>query len=193
MKIIKCKIILIGDVNVGKSSIIKRYVDNTFESAKESTIGAEFVLKIEENNQKDKINVNIWDTAGMERFRSISRTYYKYANGIVITYDVNSRNSFENVKRWLNDVLEYAENNQSYVFLLLGNKCEIENRKVTYEEGEKLARENDMIFYEVSAKKGININEAFTELLNKIQENKYYHVVENTNIEEIKENTRCFC
>ncbi len=110
--------------------------------------------------------MQIWDTAGQERFRTITKTYYKGAHGIILTYDVTDENSFKNIRNWVKQIEQNAQTNVCKV--LVGNKCDRDDRKVSYEEGNKLAKEFNMQFFETSAKTNYNVNETFTFLTREI-------------------------
>jgi small GTP-binding protein len=120
------------------------------------------------------IKLQIWDTAGQERFRTITKTYYKGAHGIILTYDVTDENSFKNIRNWVKQIEQNAQNNVCKV--LVGNKCDRDDRKVSFDEGQKLAKEFSMQFFETSAKTNYNVNETFTyltrEILNNTDTNK---------------------
>ncbi len=130
--------------------------------------GIDFKIKII-NLEEKLIKLQIWDTAGQERFRTITKTYYKGAHGIILTYDVTDENSFKNIKNWVKQIEQNAQNTVCKV--LVGNKCDREERKVTYEQGQELAKDVGMKFFETSAKTNYNVNETFTyltrEILNK--------------------------
>ena len=153
------KVLLLGDSDVGKSSLILRYTDETFNSKLVNSIGVDFKMKKREIDGKI-IKVQIWDTAGHERFRSITYSYYRGANSIIIVFDLSDKKSFISITEWLKQIEKHAKEN---VFkFLVGNKSDlIDERKVTYEEAKQYADEHDLPYIETSAKEGININELF--------------------------------
>ena len=166
---------------VGKSNILSRYAKNTFKPNHEITKGCEFMAK---NIQlKDKIiRIQIWDTAGQESFRSITRSYYKNSTCAFIVYDITFKKTFDNVIIWLNECRDMCYKN--ILICLIGNKIDLEDkREVTFEEGENFAKENNLLFFETSAKNGNNINEIFLEsakiLMNKIEKGEI--LIENNN------------
>ena len=115
------------------------------------------------------IKLQIWDTAGQERFRSITKNYYKKANGIILIYDVTNKYSYKNIRVWINQIKEEAVSN--VIIYLVGNKIDMEEeRKVKTEEGKKLADEYNCPFNETSAKEDININETFEDIAERIDE-----------------------
>ena len=165
------KVKTVGDSNVGKSSIVVRFVDDTFSGLMAPTIGVEYKSKIFEVYGK-KVKAIIWDTAGAERYRTITSNYYRGSHAIIFVYDVTCRSSFENVEKfWLKEVKQYFPNTNEIVMMLVGNKIDnIHNRQVSENEGEDLARRNGMMFIETSAKEKIGVNEAFEEVVNKVIE-----------------------
>ena len=173
------KYIIIGDAGVGKSNILLRYVYNTFKPEYQLTIGVEFGERT--INAKDKIfKIQIWDTAGSEQFRSITRTYYKNTVCAIVVYDISNRESFDNVINWIEDC---KLNSPKSVFItLVGNKCDLEEeRQVSTEEGSEFATRYGLSFFETSAKNTVNIEEIFNNSVDFIAEriNKNYYDLDN--------------
>ena len=163
------KVLLLGDSTVGKTCFLMRYTDNTFQEIHMSTIGLDYRLKTMTLNSGKQVKVQIWDTAGQDRFRAITKNYYKGAHGIILIYDVTNQLTFENVTNWINQIKEEASD--KVTIFLVGNKIDDEkNRKVETEEGEKLAKDFQLKFYETSAKTGINVEVTFKDLVQIIDE-----------------------
>ena len=157
------KIVLIGDTSVGKTNILSKYLKGEFDPKSRSTVGVEFGVKnfkIENNIVK----VQIWETAGEERYRSITNAYYKGAKGSLLVYDITNKKSFENVEKWISDLKANADEDISMI--LLGNKTDLEDKRVvSTEEGKNKAEFYNLTFMETSALNGNNIQEAFNELI----------------------------
>ena len=166
------KVLLLGDTDVGKSSLILRYTEETFNSKLVNSIGVDFKMKKKEIDGKI-IKVQIWDTAGHERFRSITYSYYRGANAIIIVFDITDKKSFLSITEWLKQIEKHAKEN---VFkFLVGNKSDLaEERKVTFEEAKEYADKHDLPYIETSAKEGININELFESSIKSFLSNNKY-------------------
>ncbi len=164
------KVLLLGDSSVGKTCFLLRYCDKSFQDAHLSTIGLDYRLKTLTLKNKKSIKLQIWDTAGEDRFRAITKNYYKGANGIILIYDVTNLQTYENVKNWITQIREEA--NPNVIIYLAGNKIDIpeESRAVKTSDGQKIADEYQLPFKETSAKDGMNVNEIFQELVEKIDE-----------------------
>ena len=159
MNILAKKILLIGDVDVGKTSILTRYFNNNFSEVTESTVGIEFKTRI---FTRDNLNIKlqIWDTSGQERFKSITQNYFRDADGLLYVFDVTNENSFKSIENWLK--MSNDNNNKDFIKILIGNKTDLEGRSITKEEMEKFKNENSMDkLFEISAKDNKNISEMF--------------------------------
>lgn len=167
-KMYQYKIILLGDIAVGKTSILSRFINNSFSEVYKCNVGVDFKAKTIYLDDKTGADLNIWDTCGEERFRGVSRQYYKDSNGILLVFDLTNHLSFEGLQSWFDDIYNFAMTGIDIV--LLGNKSDdIANRAVTIEEIKEMI--NDKIncsYYEVSAKTGYNVTIAFEELAKKL-------------------------
>ncbi len=163
------KYVIIGDSGVGKSNILLRFINDTFSEEFKSTVGVEFAAKNILIN-KNMYRVQVWDTAGQETFRSISRAYYKNSVCACVVYDISNYSTFESIQSWIEDCK--IQSSKSILLILIGNKADLnDDRQVTYEEGEQFAKRNNMIFLESSAKTGYNIKEIFHKSVKQIDQN----------------------
>ncbi|KDO26207.1 hypothetical protein SPRG_08569 [Saprolegnia parasitica CBS 223.65] len=162
------KLLLIGDSGVGKSCLLMRYSDDTFTSSFITTIGIDFKVKTIDVDGK-RVKLQIWDTAGQERFRTITTAYYRGAMGILLVYDVTDDHSFQNVRNWMRQIQQHASPNVNKI--LIGNKCDVDpsERVVTTQQGEELAAEYGVQFFETSAKSNLNVEEAFRSIAVDVQ------------------------
>ncbi|XP_075219972.1 RAS oncogene family member Rab26 isoform X3 [Lycorma delicatula] len=166
------KTILLGDSGVGKTSLLVQFDTGKFQSGTFSaTVGIGFTNKVVSVDDS-KIKLQIWDTAGQERFRSVTHAYYRDAHALLLLYDVSNKTSFDNIRAWLGEIREYAQDD--VVIMLLGNKadCPSAERMVRREDGERLAREYNVTFMETSAKTGLNVELAFMAVARELKSRK---------------------
>ena len=167
---IDLKIILLGDVSVGKTSIIGRYINSSFEDNYKPNVTAEKRLKVINEDDNTSLRMNIWDTAGQDRFKTIAKNYYKGANAVIFVFDVNHKNTIEKIKFWINSVKDNSS--KDIIEIIVGNKIDIEGkREVTKEQMKSLGQNVGMETFETSAKTGEGINEIFNYLVTNLIKN----------------------
>ena len=153
------KFIVIGSSGVGKTSILKRLIDDQFSPDNVSTIGVEYMSTVVEIDGQ-AVKLQIWDTAGQEKFRSIAKSYFRHAVGVVLVYDITDRKSFDDLSLWLNDVHSLCDPNASII--MIGNKLDISSqRAVSTSEAQSFATNHQLSYIETSARGGDNVVEAF--------------------------------
>mmetsp|Transcript_31011 Transcript_31011/g.30556 ORF Transcript_31011/g.30556 Transcript_31011/m.30556 type:complete len:205 (-) Transcript_31011:52-666(-) len=163
----KLQIIILGDGAVGKTSILKMYAEGKYTSSHITTIGLDYIATKYESPEGKSIDVKIWDTAGQERFKTITYSFYKRAQGVLIAFDVTNRESFENVKNWIDSIENYAKKDIQKV--LIGNKIDLtEKRKISNHEAQNLADEHDIPYFETSAKLDKNVSEVMQFIMGKV-------------------------
>ncbi|XP_065185108.1 ras-related protein Rab-3D-like isoform X2 [Sycon ciliatum] len=155
------KLLLVGNSGVGKTCYLFRYTDDVFRGSFVSTVGIDFKVKTITKHGK-RIKLQIWDTAGQERYRAITTAYYRGSMGFILMYDIGSEESFRAVQDWSTAIKSYSWDNAQVI--LVGNKCDREDRKVTTAKGQQLADILGYSFKEASAKAGTNVAESFDEL-----------------------------
>ena len=156
------KILILGDMSVGKTTLLLKYIDNYTPELYISTLGIDYKTKnIVYNNTN--IILQIWDTAGQEKFQVVTKSFVKGSDGIIYMYDITQKQSFINIKRWLEDTEDYSLRAKK---IIVGNKIDMEERReVTEEMKNKLLNEIDIDLVEISAKKDLNVNEVFDKLV----------------------------
>eukprot|EP01092_Planopodium_desertum_P009750 TRINITY_DN4237_c0_g1_i3.p1 TRINITY_DN4237_c0_g1~~TRINITY_DN4237_c0_g1_i3.p1 ORF type:complete len:210 (-),score=15.38 TRINITY_DN4237_c0_g1_i3:470-1039(-) len=166
------KILLLGDSGAGKSSLLVRFADNQFESEYSTTIGIDFKMRRFQDPATGSVcALQLWDSAGQERFRSITTTYYRHASAIMLVYDVTSRLSFTRIPEWVEQIKLHAD--KGVKILLVGNKCDLSSmRTVTTEEGEKMAKDLGFLFLETSAKEDLHVKDAFISLASQVMNSR---------------------
>ena len=172
------KLILIGNSGVGKSSILNRYMNKAFEESYKCTIGVDFLMKSIEINGKT-VKLQLWDTAGQEKYKSMVASYYRGANVALVVFDITNHESFDSLPLWIENYYKNGPDQKNII--LIGNKKDmIEERQVTQEEAELFSQTNNMIYFETSAKDGDNIDYVFTYAAEKLVE--FYSSQKETNI-----------
>ena len=168
-KIFEGKIITLGDSMVGKTCLILRFLENIFSSNYLSTIGFDLKKKLVKLDNGEKIKLVIYDTAGQERFKSLSRSYIKKADGILVVYDITNKQSFINVENWIKCARE--EITKKIPIFIVGNKSDLEHlRVINKEDGENIAAQYDLKFYETSCQNGNNVEKCFKDLTKELYE-----------------------
>jgi small GTP-binding protein len=162
-QVYRFKVILLGDIAVGKTSILSRFVEEKFTAEYKCNVGVEFKVKSLFLDESTGADLQIWDTCGEERFRTITRQYYRDTHGVILIFDLTNRNSFEKLSSWLEDIGEYGPKETSTI--IIGNKSDlIEERKVLFNEAYNFASRNNVQYIEVSAKTGNNVGLLFENL-----------------------------
>mmetsp|Transcript_20491 Transcript_20491/g.32799 ORF Transcript_20491/g.32799 Transcript_20491/m.32799 type:complete len:217 (+) Transcript_20491:94-744(+) len=160
------KMIIIGDSGVGKTAILHQYVMEKFEGDYKATIGADFLSKDVQIDDKS-VTLQMWDTAGQERFQSLGNSFYRGADACILVFDITDEASFKSIDSWRSKFVQQAniDNPRKFPFLLLGNKSDLDNqRAVSHNQGEMYARDNMMEFAETSALRNTNIDRAIQNL-----------------------------
>ena len=162
------KICLLGDVNVGKTSIASRFCKNSFNENYINTIGGAYQQQNVVLNNGTKMKLHIWDTSGQDRFRSMTNLYYRDAQVAILTYDVTNEQSLDSLNYWLNELNDKVDQENMLLFLA-GNKCDVvsSEKKVPLSQGKKFAEDHNMTFFETSAKTGAGVKELFQAIANK--------------------------
>ena len=164
------KITTVGDQSVGKTCVVNRFVSGKFTDVYDITIGVDFCTKtipVRYKGVDKSVKIQVWDTAGQEVFRSITRSYYKNSAVVLLVFDVSNRDSFTRIDRWFREVITMNTANNPTVYLV-GNKTDVSKREVTKSDAENYAHECGLIYRETSAKNGSGIRELFDELSFKI-------------------------
>ena len=160
-------LMLLGDGQVGKTSLSLNLTKNIFDDSLLTTVGKESYI-YQANLHGHNVKMKIWDTAGQERFKSMSVGVIKMVDGLILVYSIANKETFKNLDTWMNSVKNIADLSSKPV-IILGNKCDLnENRQVTYEEGENYAKNLGYHFYETSAKTGENVKEAFDDIFEQL-------------------------
>ena len=197
------KILVIGESNVGKTSIILRYTENSFNASGISTCGVDVKCKYVTLDNL-KIRLDIWDTAGQERFRGLAKNYFRGANAFILVYDITNQNSFNKLRGWINDAKEKIQ--REYKMIVVGNKKDCKKERVIdYDTLVEFGKKNNVLFLEVSAKTGEDIDKIFINLVEELVKSKNIGVIydeeaegdktfnslDNSRIQENRHNCNC--
>lgn len=165
------KVLLVGDCGVGKTSLIRRFTKGYFSETQTSTIGVDFGMKTLDVHG-DKVKLQCWDTAGQEKFRALTQSYYRNADAVILVFDITKKGSFASIPQWLSDVHRYTSN-RNIVKVLVGNKTDLKGnvRMVNTRSAANLAEFEDLLYLETSAKWDDNVEMLFTELAEQLREN----------------------
>ena len=202
----KCQLLIIGDSTVGKTSIITRFANGTFDSNYLATVGLDNFTKDEIIDNKT-IRIKIWDTAGQERYKSLTKGFFRNAEGVMLVYDVTNSETYENLKYWMQSIKNnLGENMGEIPIIIIGNKIDCQEREVSVEEAENFWKEQGFPYFETSAKTGENIENTIKFLVKKVinvkegnkEENKDYTKsikIEKDDKNEVKngEAKKCAC
>ena len=166
----KCQLLTIGDSAVGKTSILRRFAQDKFNINYFNTLGIDFFYKdVILNNQI--IHVKLWDTAGQERYKALTQGFFRNAEGLMIVYDINKKESFDNLKYWIQSIENNINmQNKNIPVIIIGNKIDLNERDVDKNEAEQLAKSKKYRYFEVSAKSGQGIDESMKYLIQKVIE-----------------------
>jgi Ras-related protein Rab-11A len=178
------KVLILGDSFVGKTNMLKRFLNDEFDMNTKETVGVEFGSKnFILGEKEDIVKAQIWDTAGQERYRSVTKAYYKGAKGALLVYDITRKATFDNIDNWLIDLRTNAD--KDILILLIGNKSDlIDTREISEEEARTKAEQYNIAFLETSAKTGDNINKAFSQLIEEVYKANISLLQSNIEIEE---------
>jgi len=197
----KCQLLIIGDSTVGKTSILSRFANGTFNSNYLATVGLDNFTKDEIIDNKT-VRIKIWDTAGQERYKALTKGFFRNAQGIMIVYDVTNAETFENLTIWIKSINEHmGTDTEKIPSIVIGNKVDSEEREVKYEEAELFAKKYNYPYFETSAKTGENIDQTIRflvkEVINKNSGNNDNNngniVIDNNDLKEKDENSKCSC
>ena len=167
----KCQLLIIGDSTVGKTSILSRFANGTFNSNYLATVGLDNFTKDETIDDKN-VRIKIWDTAGQERYKALTKGFFRNAEGIMIVYDVTNQESFENLKNWIQSIKDNMGNDflERIPVVIIGNKIDSDEREIKTEDAESFCKQQNYPYFETSAKTGENIDNTIRFLVKKVIE-----------------------
>ena len=164
----KCQLMIIGDSTVGKTSILSRFSNGTFNSNYLATVGLDFFNKDEIINNKN-VRIKIWDTAGQERYKALTKGFFRNAQGILLVYDVTNSETFENLKYWIQSITTHLGDEKEYVpLVIIGNKIDLNGREINKEDAEKFCSQEGYKYFETSAKTGEGVDDCIRYLVEEV-------------------------
>ena len=166
----KCQLLIIGNSIVGKTSILTKYTSKSYTESYVATVGLDFFTKDETIDNKI-IRIKIWDTAGQERYKAITKCFFQRAQGIIIVFDVTNKRSFDDLKMWIDSInsqSKLTEDLENMPIIIIGNKIDLPKRVIDKETALNFAKEQNLDYYETSAKTGEGIDNAIKELVKKV-------------------------
>ena len=165
----KCQLLIIGDSTVGKTSILSRFANGTFNSNYLATVGLDNFTKDETIDDKN-VHIKIWDTAGQERYKALTKGFFRNAEGIMIVYDVTNQESFENLKNWIQSIKDNMGNDflERIPVVIIGNKIDSDEREIKTEDAESFCKQQNYPYFETSSKTGENIDNTIRFLVKKV-------------------------
>ncbi len=195
----RIQLIMVGESGVGKTSLIRRYTNNIFNTNHLETIGIEFFNKEERINDQI-IQIKLWDTAGQEIFHSLTKNFYRKADGIIIVYDITNKESFERIQDWVKSVYDNTDTYKEIQMIIVGNKIDLEERReVSKEEGLKIGKYFEIDFFEASAKNAEGVRNFMIKIIedilnNKVNNRNSINIKNYKNGNDYEDNERnCFC
>jgi len=199
----KCQLLIIGDSTVGKTSILSRFANGTFNSNYLATVGLDNFTKDETIDDKN-VRIKIWDTAGQERYKALTKGFFRNAEGIMIVYDVTNQESFENLKNWIQSIKDNMGNDflERIPVVIIGNKIDSDEREIKTEDAESFCKQQNYPYFETSAKTGENIDSTIRFLVKKVIDvnsdnkegnNENGNIKINTEEHNKKEKSGCGC
>ena len=199
----KCQLLIIGDSTVGKTSILSRFANGTFNSNYLATVGLDNFTKDETIDDKN-VRIKIWDTAGQERYKALTKGFFRNAEGIMIVYDVTNQESFENLKNWIQSIKDNMGNDflERIPVVIIGNKIDSDEREIKTEDAESFCKQQNYPYFETSAKTGENIDNTIRFLVKKVIDvnsdnkegnNENGNIKINTEEHNKKEKSGCGC
>lgn len=186
----KCQLLIIGDSTVGKTSILSRFTNGTFNANYLATVGLDFFTKDEVINGKN-VRIKIWDTAGQERYKALTKGFFRNAQGIMVVYDVTNLETFDNLKYWIDSIKTHmGEGKESVPVIIIGNKIDASEKEVKNEEASKFANEKGYKYFETSAKTGEGIEISIRYLVSEVIKNDNINNINSTMNNNIKINSK---